>query len=77
MHLVVNLIRHQKGIYTSIEKWIAKQEPCRTNLELSAAVGLMREVLDEYETELCRVDALRDDEVSNAQDSEPALVTRE
>ena len=71
VHLIVNLIRHQRAMMTSIEKWIGKQEPCRTNLELAAATGLIRDVLAGYEAKVSRVD------VGNSQDRAPALVTGE
>lgn len=56
VHLIAQLIRHQRGMMTAIEKWIAKQEPCRTNLELSCVTGIMREVLDDYEAQLSAVE---------------------
>lgn len=56
VHLIAQLIRHQRGMMTAIEKWVAKQEPCRTNLEVSCVTGLMRDVLDSYESELSRVE---------------------
>lgn len=56
VHLIAQLIRHQRGMMTAIDKWITKQEPCRTNLELSAVTGIMRDVLDSYEAQLSAVE---------------------
>lgn len=63
VHLIAQLIRHQRGMMTAIEKWISKQEPCRTNLELSCVTGLLREVLDSYESELSAVEIRTEAEV--------------
>lgn len=76
VHLIAQLIRHQRALMTSIEKWVGKQEPCRTNRELLAVTGMQRQVLDSFEWQLSRVDVVGDeDEGRNAQDRAPAFVT--
>lgn len=61
VHLLANLIRHQRAMMTSIEKWVGKQTPSPTNLELSSVTSLMRQVLDTYEWQLSQVDTKSED----------------
>ena len=76
VHLVAQLIRHQRALMTSIEKWVSKQEPCRTTLELLAVTGMQRQILDSFEWQLSRVDVAQEEvESRNPQDRAPAFVT--
>lgn len=56
VHLAAQVIRHQRGIMTAIEKWIAKQPPSPANLELFSVTLLQRQILDAFESRLSQVE---------------------
>lgn len=56
VHLIAQLIRYQRGMYTSIEKWANTLPPSQTTLELCVATTLMREVLASYEDRIVRLE---------------------
>jgi len=58
VHLIAQLIRHQRGMMTALEKWISKQPPSQTHVELVAVTTLMREVLTSYESQISKVDTV-------------------
>ncbi len=54
--LAAQVIRHQRALATSFEKWVQKQQPSQTTCELTALIQAFRSVLDSYEWQLARVD---------------------
>lgn len=50
---LAQLIRHQRALATSIEKWV--KSPTFSKDEAQAAVVMLRGVLDSYEAQLSRV----------------------
>lgn len=50
IHFMAQMIRHQRAIATSAEKWI--QSPAFSQQEALDAVGYFRKVLDAYERSL-------------------------
>lgn len=58
VHLVAQVIRHQRALATSLEKWIDSPGFCREDAR--EAVGYLRKVLDAYERSLGSV-TTRDD----------------
>jgi hypothetical protein len=53
VHLFAQLIRHQRALATSLEKWI--KSPTFSKDEALSAVFVFRGVLDSYEAQLSRV----------------------
>lgn len=53
VHFLAQLIRHQRALATSIEKWV--KSPTFSRDEAQAAVFMLRGVLDSYEAQLSRV----------------------
>ena len=59
--LVAQIIRHQRAMANSVEKWKLKQVPSGTTRELTALIKAFRSVLDSYECQLATVDVNYDD----------------
>jgi len=56
VHLGAQVIRHQRALATSFEKWIGKQQdPDVAMRELKELIQMFRSVLDSYEWQLERV----------------------
>lgn len=53
VHFLAQLIRHQRALATSVEKWV--KSPTFNREEAQAAVFMFRGVLDSYEAQLSRV----------------------
>lgn len=54
VHLVAQLIRHDRAKWTSMEKWNNAQPPSEATEELAGVIRVMREVLDSYEAQLLK-----------------------
>ena len=55
VHLGAQIIRHQRALATSLEKWAEKQRDPAMR-ELKELIGMFRKVLDSYEWQLEHVD---------------------
>ena len=55
VHLAAQVIRHQRALATSLEKWVQKQAPSETTRELGQLIEMFRGVLKSYESQLERV----------------------
>ena len=56
VHLAANVIRHQRALATSFEKWVNKQQDPEIALrEMREMISMFRSVLDSYEWQLQRV----------------------
>ncbi len=55
VHFIAQIIRHHRGLFTAVDKWVQKQPPgtCR---ELKRVIAESRRAMTEIETELGRVD---------------------
>jgi hypothetical protein len=67
VHLLAQLIRHSRGALTAIEKWVGKQPPGPTNLELIAVTTFCREVLTKYESQISQIDAIETESADRVQ----------
>jgi hypothetical protein len=56
LHLIASLVRHGRGIATSIEKWIRKQEPSPAMREGLQLVAVARGVLTNLEGQIVQFD---------------------
>ena len=56
VHFWAQVIRHQRALATSFEKWIDKQQDPQVAMrELKELIPMFRSVLDSYEWQLQRV----------------------
>lgn len=56
VHLAAQLLRHQRGTLTAIEKWIGSQEPAPALDDLREVIALNRRMLAAYERALIGVE---------------------
>jgi hypothetical protein len=68
LHLVASMVRHGRGIVTSVEKWIRAQEPSPAMREGLQLVAVARGVLTSLEGQLVHFDV---DCTVTATDDEP------
>ncbi len=55
VHLLAQVIRHQRALATSFEKWVRTQPRSETCRELVQMIAAVRGVLDQYEQQLSKV----------------------
>jgi hypothetical protein len=53
VHMMAQVIRHQRALATSIEKWV--RSPTFSRQQAEAAIFMFRGVLDSYEAQLSQV----------------------
>ena len=56
LHLLATMLRHSRGIATSVEKWVRKQPPSPTCRELLQLLAEGRGVLTSFESQLTQFD---------------------
>lgn len=57
VHMLAQMIRHQRALATSLEKWVKSATFNRE--EALQAIWMFRGVLDSYEAQLSQVDTTR------------------
>ena len=56
LHLIASLVRHGRGMATSVEKWIRQQEPAPAMREGLQVIAVARGVLTSLEGQLAQFD---------------------
>lgn len=60
LHLLASMVRHSRGMATSIEKWVQKQQPSPVCREVLQLVGIVRGVLTLVEQQIGQSDVSLD-----------------
>ncbi len=71
LHLLATMVRHARGIATSVEKWVRKQPPSPTCRELLQLVAEGRGVLTTFESQLTQFDIRLDEDETGAEVEQP------